>query len=241
MVAGPLALVAFDSLPRVPASKLDAGQRRRNRGGAATPHAARLPLLARKAIEDPEVLQQLLANLRAENTDIRVRERAFKSLKALALARPNTLLPNWTTLAGLLRSEKPFVKYLAVHLIAALVPADRKRRFDRSFNAYFALLDDEAVSVAAHVAGLAGPIPRARPDLEPRITRRLLALDRIHFDPERRDLVKSYALEAFGETFDRSTRRASMLSFARALLTSRSPRAAKAAWAFLKAHAGEGV
>ena len=80
-------------------------------------------------------------------------------------------------------------------------------------------------------------LARARPDLEPRITRRLLALDKSHHEPGRRDLVKSYALEAFDTYFDRSTRRASILSFARAMSTSKSPRAARAARAFLKAHA----
>jgi hypothetical protein len=159
----------------------------------------------------------------------------------LAQAQPNALFPHWSALTGLLKSDKAFAKYPAVHLLAALVPADRHRRFERSFHAYFSLLDDDAVSVAAHVARLAGPIARARPDLEPRITRRLLALDKSHFDPGRRDLVKSYALEAFGAYFDRSPRRASIRSFARAMLTSRSPRAVKAARAFLKAHAPDGA
>lgn len=202
------------------------------------PSGGKIPSLARQALEDPDVLQRLLRSLRPENTDLRERERAFKALLPLAQAQPDALLPHWSVLAGLLTSDKAFAKYPAIHLIAALVPADRQRRFDRSFNAYFSLLEDNAVSVAAHVARLAGPIARARPDREPRITRRLLALDRSHFDPGRRDLVKSYALEAFDATFDRSTRRTSMLSFARALLTSRSPRAVKAARAFLKARGG---
>ncbi len=153
--------------------------------------------------------------------NLQVRETAFKALLPLALAQPEVLLPHWSELAGLLKSEKAFAKYPAVHLLAALVPADRERRFDRSFNAFFSLLEDDAISVAAHVARLAGPIARARPDLEPRITRRLLALDKSHFDPGRRDLVKSYALEAFGAYFDHSARRASMLSFARAMSTSK--------------------
>lgn len=200
------------------------------------PTPARLPTLARQALDDPEILLRLLHSLRPANTDTRARERAFKALLPLAEAQPELLLPHWNAWAGLLKSDKAFSKYPAVHLIAALVPADRGRRFDRTFNAYFALLDDEALSVAAHVAKLAGPIVLARPDLEPRITRRLLALDRSHFDAGRRDLVRSYALEAFGAYFGLSKRQASMLSFARSMLTSRSPRAVKAARVFLKAH-----
>jgi hypothetical protein len=177
--------------------------------------------MARKALEDPEVLQQLLACLRAENSEVRARERALKALMPLALARPDLLLPHRASLVSLLRSEKAFPRYPAIHLVAPLIPGDHQRRFDHSFNAYFALLDDEAVSVAAHLAGLACSIIQALPDLEPRITRRRLALDRV--DAGRRDMIKNYALEAFGENFDRSARRTSMLSFARTLLASRSP------------------
>jgi hypothetical protein len=198
------------------------------------PTAAKLPALARQALADPDVLQQLLDSLSPKNTDLKARERAFKALLPLAQAEPNALLPHWSALAALLKSDKAFSKYPAVHLIAALVPTDRQRRFDRAFNTYFGLLDDEAVSVAAHVARLAGAIAQARPDLEPRITRQLLALDRSHFGADRRDLVKSYALEAFTAVFAHSKQQVSMLAFARSMLKSKSPRAVKAAKAFLK-------
>jgi len=200
------------------------------------PSASPLPALARKAAEDPAVLDNFLLALSPQNKKTGVRERTFKALMALAGHRPGLLLGHWTELTKILARGGAFTKYPAIYLIAALVPADRERRFDRSFAAFYNRLDDDAVSLAAHTARLARPIAEARPDLEPRITRRLLALERTHFDPSRRDLVKSYALEAFGATFDRSTRRASMLSFARAMLTSRSLRAVKAARAFLKAH-----
>jgi len=197
-----------------------------------------LPALARKAAEDPVVLEELLQALRPENKKLAVRERAFKALMALAQIRPETLLRHWNGLKNLLVQGGAFSKYPAIHLIAALVPADRQRRFDRSFAAFFNLLDDNAVSVAAHTARQAGTIAVARPDLEPRITRRLLALDRTHFDPERRDLVKSYALEAFDAYFETSGSRAAMLAFADGMLRSPSPRAVKSAKAFLKKHRG---
>jgi hypothetical protein len=203
------------------------------------PAAPKLPTLARQALEDPDVLQRLLDSLSPENTDLKARERAFKALLPLAQAKPDALLPHWNALAALLKSDKAFSKYPAIHLIAAIVPSDQQRRFDRSFSAYFALLDDEAVSVAAHAARLAGAIAQARPDLEPRITRQLLALDRSHFGADRRDLVKSYALEAFTATFDRSKQQPAIVAFAQSMLKSKSPRAVKAAKAFLKTHSLE--
>ena len=146
------------------------------------------------------------------------------------------LLPRWDALAGMLQRGGAFTKYPAIHLIAALLPADRQHRFDRSFAAFFQKLDDEAVSVAAHTARLAAHVVAARPDLEPRVTRHLLALDRTHFEPGRRDLVKSYALEAMGTYFEAARSRGAIRWFAEGMLASSSPRAVRAARAFFKEH-----
>ena len=202
------------------------------------PSASPLPALARKAAEDPAVLDNFLLALSPQNKKTGVRERTFKALMALAGHRPGLLLGHWTELTKILARGGAFTKYPAIYLIAALVPADRERRFDRSFAASFNRLDDDAVSLAAHTARLAGPIAAARPDLEPRITRRLLALERTHFDPSRRDLVKSYALEAVDVYFARPRSRAAMLKLAQGMLLSPCPRPVRVAKAFLKKHRG---
>ncbi|MBM3123052.1 MAG: hypothetical protein FJZ97_12845 [Chloroflexi bacterium] len=197
-----------------------------------------LPAAGRRAVPDPDALQALLGALLPENKNQAERERAFKALLALAARRPDLLLPRWDELTRMLRRCGAFTKWPAIYLIAALLPADRRRRFDRSFAAYFNLLDDEAVSVAAHTARLAARVVAARPDLEPRVTRRLLALDRTHFDPDRRDLVKSYALEAMGTYVESTRSRRAIRRFAEGMLASSSPRAVRTARAFLKKYAG---
>lgn len=166
------------------------------------------------------------------------RERAFKALLALAERRPDDLLPRWDELARRLRRGGAFTKYPVICLIATLLPADRQRRFDRTFAAFFKLLDDEAVSVAADTARLAARVTAARPDLEPRITRRLLAVNRTHFDPGRRDLVKSYALEAMATYYESTRYGRAVRRFAEGMLASYSPRAVRTAKLFLKKHAG---
>lgn len=198
--------------------------------------STRLPALAQRSLADPTLMNELLDCLGPENTNGTYRERAFKTLLPLAESHPGALLPERDRLAALLKARKAFSKYPAIYLIAALVPAETQRRFDRIFRTFFGLLDDEALSVAAHVARLAGPIALARPDLEPRITRRLLALDPSHFDPKRPDIVKSYALEAFTAWFAASTQQTAMVAFARAVEVV-MPRAVKGASAFLWAHA----
>jgi hypothetical protein len=183
-------------------------------------------------------IEQWLQALSPDNTNEASRTRAFKSLMTLAKKDPGRLLPHWVDLDRLLRSGRAFSKFPAIHLLAALVPADRQGRFEKSFPAFFALLEDEAVSVASHVARLAGEIAAAKPALEPRITRRLLAIDRSGARPDRKDLIKAYALEGLERTFESSSNKKAILAFAEGMQTAKSPRARKAAREFLARHKG---
>ncbi len=174
-----------------------------------------------------------LFGISPENTNEALRSASFKKLLRLAGTSPATLFPHWNDLTRLLDSKKAFSRFPAVHIIAALVPADRQSRFEKIFDRYFALLDDEAISVAAHVARLAGGIAKAKPALRAKITKRLLAIDQTHFDAGRRDLVKSYALQAFDEYLQGIPNRKAILAFAASLSLSKSPKARTAARAFL--------
>ncbi len=89
---------------------------------------------------------------------------------------------------------------------------------------------------ANQVAGVAGKIALARPDLQPGITRLLLTFHNLHLDAIRNDLVKSYAIESFDVYFDKVEETAPILKFIQGLVQSPSPRARKAAKEFLKKH-----
>jgi hypothetical protein len=87
----------------------------------------------------------------------------------------------------------------ALQIIANLTKVDTENRFERMFDSYYQLLDDKSMIPAAHVAGNSAKIVRAKPALEARITKRLLDIDKTHHEPERKDLIKGYAIEAFSE------------------------------------------
>jgi hypothetical protein len=176
----------------------------------------------------------LLEALSAANKDVQKRERAFKELMRLAEDHPDDLLPHWTQIAGLLKGGNAFSRYPAVFLVAALVRADAGRRFEKTLPDFVALLDDENISVAAHVAALSGKIVRAVPRLENRITRRLLEVESTHFNKSRKDLLKAYVVEAFGEYFAHTKSKKAILTFVRDQLASGSPKARKAAKVFLQ-------
>ena len=189
-----------------------------------------------KLREPAEDVDAWLEAISPANTQTARREHAFRHLMLQARQDPQPLLDRWDVLAHLLRTRKAFSLYPTVHILAALVPADSRGRFERNFSAYFALLDDEAISVAAHVAQLAGGIALARPKLQRRIIRRLLATDRSHFDAERRGLLGSYALQSLEAIYGQLPTPRPILGFARRLLQSPSPRARKAAKSFLRMH-----
>jgi hypothetical protein len=204
------------------------------RRSVSTPRSKRS---ARSKSRDPATdVDAWLEAISPANTQTARREHAFHRLMLQARRDPQPLLDRWDDLAHLLRTRKAFSLYPTVHILAALVPADSMGRFERIFSAYFALLDDEAISVAAHVAQLAGGIALARPKLQRRIIRRLLATDQSHFDAERRGLLGSYALQSLEAIYGHLPTPRPVLEFARRLLESPSPRARKAAKSFLHTH-----
>ena len=181
----------------------------------------------------------LLEALSASNKDTQKRERAFKELMQSAEDDPEALLPRWRQIAGLLKGGNAFSRYPAVFLITALAPADSGKRFERTFADFFALLDDENISVAAHVARLSGRIVRAVPRFEPRVTRRLLRAESTHFTKSRKELLKAYVIEAFGEYFPQTKSKKAVLTFVRDQLASSSPKARKATKVFLEKWSAE--
>jgi HEAT repeat protein len=188
----------------------------------------------RNALKDKAALDELLEAIAPENKDEKVRNHAFRSLMLLAQKHPEALLPRWDDLVRLLKGGHSHSKYPAIHILAELAIVETGGRFQKAFNAYYGLLDDESIAVAAHVAGLSGKIAKARPALEPRITEKLLSIDGTHFDQSRKDLIKGYAIESFAEYFNQAKDKKQILGFVQQQKDAVSPRARKAARSFLK-------
>jgi len=193
----------------------------------------------RNALKDKATLGELLAAIAPENKDEKVRNHAFRSLMLLAQEHPEALLPRWDDLARLLKGGHSFSKYPAIHILAELATVETGGRFEKAFTAYYRLLDDESIAVAAHVAGLSGKIAKARPALEPRITKKLLSIDGTHFDRGRKDLIKGYAIESFAEYFSQAKDKKKILDFVQQQKGAASPRTRKAARRFLDRFAEE--
>jgi hypothetical protein len=189
--------------------------------------------LARQALEEPQVLSELISGLSDKKE--RVGYNCLRALLLLGEDHPELLYPHWDLFVELLRSENTYFKLRGTNLIATSVAADTEERFESIFDEYYSVLDGSGVIAATYIARNSGKIALAKPALRSRITDQLLAVDETHHPAERKDLIKVHALEAFGQYFEVSERKAEILEFARAQLESKSPKTRKIAKGLLKA------
>jgi len=196
-----------------------------------------LESLAQQAREDEEFLSKLVQGL--SDRQERVGYNCLRALLLVAEERPELLYPHWQVFVELLASENTYFKLRGANLIAAIIGADAEDRFEQIFDQYYGLLDDKSVITASYIAGNSGKIARTKPGLQSRITRRLLSIDETHHPPQRRDLIKGFAVEAFGQYFEESDHKAEILEFVTAQLESKSPKTRKSAKSFLKKWAAD--
>lgn len=195
---------------------------------------ADIAAIVQRALQDERVLQALLDGISPERKKDAIRNNSHKALMRLAEDAPQMLFPRWDTFVRMLGSDNKFSVACAVHLIAALAEVDEEGRFEAIFDTYYALLDDESVMVAGHVAGLSGGIAVAKPGLQRRITRRLLGVGATHFEQGHKDLVKSYVIESFDAYFAEAEDREEIVAFVRRQLDCESPKTRKMARQMLK-------
>ena len=86
--------------------------------------------------------------------------------------------------------------------------------------------------VAGHLAANSGKIAKAKPELQVKITNKLLNIDKTN--QKHKDLVKAGAIEAFDKYFEEAKNKNKILEFVKDQLNSKSPKTRKTAKEFLK-------
>jgi hypothetical protein len=188
--------------------------------------------IAQRAFHNEELLSDILHGILSKK-DV-VRSNCFKILLLLSEEKPEFLYPQWDYFVDLLRSDNTYHRHIGIYIIAQLTRADTENRFEKIFDMYYSLLDDESVIPAAHLALNSGKIVRAKPGLQSEITARLLRIDETHHTPERKDLIKGYAIEAFDEYFEEASDKQKILQFVADQLESKSPTTKKKANQFMR-------
>jgi len=189
---------------------------------------------AEQARVDAAYLQELFQAILPDNKNKESRYASFLALELLSEQRPEILYPYWEALVDLLRGKNNSSRYNALHLIANLAVWDPENRFAAILDDFFRVLDDESLPLASHAAGAAGKIARAKPALEPRITRYLLKAGDGQSNPGRRDLVRGYALDSFAGYYETAADPQAILGFVIGLVDCASTGTRKKAKQFLK-------
>ena len=193
---------------------------------------ANIESIAEKARKDEEVLSNVVRGV-LSSTEV-LRFNSFKVLLLVSEENPELLHPYWDTFVTMLTSVNTYQRHIAVYLIANLTRKDTEGKFEEIFDTYFDLLNDESVIPAAHLALNSGKIAKAKPHLQTEITSKLLSIDETHHKPERKDLIKGYAIEGFSEYFEEVADKEKILNFVTEQLESKSPTTRKKAKTFLK-------
>jgi hypothetical protein len=185
--------------------------------------------IAKKAVRDEGLFSHLMQNLLSKKDNIRFN--SFEILKDIAETNPDSLYPHWDYFVELLSDANNYRKFIAVHILARLVKRDSEGKFERIFDLYYDLLGG-SVMVAGHVTELSARIVKAKPELESKVTERLLNIDQTA--QKHKDLIKAGAIDSFIEYFDVAKDKESIIEFVRGQLNSTSPKTKKKAKEFFE-------
>ena len=187
--------------------------------------------LAKNAIKDEKLLSELLEGILSKKDETRFN--SHQILMYISEEYPKALYPKWDYLAELLDSDNHYHRHISINLLANLVMADTENKFEEIFDKYFSNIDGDRTMVAGQVALNSGKIAKAKPNLQTKITDKLLNIDKTHRGKQT-NLMKAYAIEAFNEYFEEASDRKKILDFVKAQLESKSPKTRKVAKEFLK-------
>lgn len=165
-----------------------------------------------------------------------------KVIRLVSEQKPELIYPYFDNLVQMLDSHNNFIAWGASLTIANLIGIDRRRKFDRIYDRYFAGILSDSMITAGNIIKNAWRFVLANPQWESDITARLLSVaDHTYLhkgepSPECGKIVRGGVLECFDKYYDLSSGKPEMIQFAAELRNcSRKPVAKKAA-AFMKKH-----
>jgi hypothetical protein len=186
---------------------------------------------AAEAIANEKQLEEQLQRLLSKDDNTRFT--SFKIIFFVSHHHPSILYPKWDFFARLLKDPNSYRQLIAIRILAQLTKVDVQNKFEELFETYYDILKGKKTMTAAHLVANSGIIAQAKPSLEPEITKKLLSIDILH-QGKQKELIKGYALEAFSDYFQKKRNKTAILSFARKLINSDSPKTAKKAKEFLQ-------
>ena len=189
---------------------------------------AKIDKVAKKVMKDGKLITELIENLKLKNETIR-----YNSHKILVLVteqKPKLVYPYWDILENMLEAKNTYWRSSAAHLIANLTLVDSENKFEKIFEEYYDMLNDSII-IAANLTGYSGKIAKAKPNLQEKITKKLLDIDKTK--QKHKDLMKYGAIQAFNEYFEDINDKKRIIEFVKETLNGDSPKTKKIAIEFL--------
>jgi hypothetical protein len=168
--------------------------------------------IAQVIVEEPQILDMILKSINCETA--RVKFRCAKIIKIISTKKPEILMEHWNFFTNLLESENKIILWNALDIIANLTAVDHEHKFDDVYIQYYKFLEDDSMVTAAHVVENSDQIINNRPDLEEKITLKLLNIDKIPRDGECADILSSKALGVFDKHYISIDDKKQVLEFA---------------------------
>jgi hypothetical protein len=190
--------------------------------------------LAEAARRKPESVPCLIAGVAAKSA--RARFGAAKALQLLSSRSPELLYPHFDFFAAMLGHPNRILQWNAIRTLAGLAPVDAGGKLELILEPYLALIEGPVMISAAHAMHGAACIGVAKPNLAPRIARRILRVEHAGYaTPECRNVAIGHALQALGTLRAALPSTRAIRNFAARHLDNRRPATAAKANALWKA------
>lgn len=187
--------------------------------------------LARDAVNDNDIFQELKEGVRSKDNTIR--QNSFKAMQLIAEENPDFLYPEWDYFQEMLQSPNNYHKYIAIYILASLTSVDKDNKFEVIFDDYYGILAGDKAMTASHVALNSSGITHNKPNLRSRIVNILISIDEIHTGKQK-ELIKAYAIEALGKIYPEAEDKELIENFVKSQRDSKSPKTRTMAQCFLE-------
>ena len=153
-----------------------------------------------------------------------IRYSCAKILMDLSKEKPEKLYDHMDFFIDLLDSKYRILTWNAIITIANLTRIDKMKKFDKIFDKYFNLLNNDYMVTVANIVWSTSIIALAKPYLINRITNELLKVDKIKITPHLTEECKRVIVEktiiSFDEFFNHIEDKEKVLSFVKKYINS---------------------
>jgi len=185
----------------------------------------------KKILNDKKILEDLFEGVLSKKDEIRFN--SHKVLTIISEKHPELIYSKWSFFEELLSSENNYHKFIGLNIIANLTKYDTEKKFEKIFDKYYNMLSDNSTMIVGHVTAKSGRIAKAKPNLQPKITEKLLNIDTIH-KGKQIELVKAYVIDAFDEYVNEVKNKKEIMEFIKKQVNSESPKTRKKAKDFME-------